>query len=141
MGDVLTDHHDGILRDRIAANLVWSIGLAWQDHRGRIEPQGLSQHHAAVGEVAQVLLGWVAVRPALYLALVCTRCATSGWCANRYHVQLNACAEVSAPAPMSVMTSSRSCQSLMPTPDVSVARRQQQREHIRRLALPVRCLA
>ena len=118
MGDVLADHHDGILRDRIAANLVGSIGLARQDHRGRIEPQGLTKHHATVRQMAQVL--WVGGRPPSTISSsVCTRCAIAGCCANRYHVQLNACAEVSAPAPMNVMTSSRSCRSLMPTPDVS----------------------
>src|SRR5262245_45619299 len=51
MGDVLANHHDSILRDRIAAYLVWGIGLARQYYRGRIETQGLRKHHAAVREV------------------------------------------------------------------------------------------
>jgi hypothetical protein len=41
MENVLTDHHRGILRDRIAANRVSGIRLARQDHRGGIETQGL----------------------------------------------------------------------------------------------------
>src|SRR5262245_59384877 len=55
MDNVLTDHHDGILRDGIADKLVCGIGLAREHHRGRIETQGFIQHHAAVGEVRQVV--------------------------------------------------------------------------------------
>ena len=50
------DEDEPPARQVIAANLVWSHGLARETPRRRVQPQGFLNHHAGVRKAAEIVV-------------------------------------------------------------------------------------